>query len=133
VAIDAFNDAPFPLAVIQKGYLSRLYELANGSTNYDALRENILAEARRALGLPEPGARLEERVLEYCRSCNDAGRSPGETALSISSQFPDLGDMGLVTPVERGQSYEVKVPHGPYVSFDEAVGLWEIRQESLFS
>ena len=122
----------YPLEVVQKGHLTQLLDATEQvvATNSDL---QAIVQSLRELLKDNDGDNFSERVLVFCEKSRKAGRSALDTANNARTKFPDAGELGLVNIVCSGNSVEFKLPHGPYISFDEAKNIWKALETSLFS
>ncbi len=129
--LDDLTAHRYPLEVIQKGHLTRLLDEVDHLIAEKSELQEIVRSLREQM---DDTARndLAVRVLEFCKISQRAGKSALETAQNASSRFSDPGELGLVTPVQSGESVEIKIPHGPYIAFDENKNTWNAQQTSLF-
>lgn len=122
----------YPLEMVQKGHLTRLLEATEQEAAQNAELQAIVQSLRKQMS-DKDSDEFADRVLDFCEKSRKAGKSALDTANNARTKFPDFGELGLVSVEYSGDSVELKLPHGPYISFDEAENVWTARGTSIFS
>jgi hypothetical protein len=122
-----------PLEVVQKGHITQLLDAVKQVEAHNATLQMAVQSLRKQLDENRgPGDNLADRVVAFCEKSRKAGKSALTTAFEVTMEFGDIGEPGTVAPRTSGNSVELKLPHGPYISFDEAENVWTSRETSIF-
>lgn len=119
----------YPLEIVQKGQLTQVLEAAEKQARENEALGVIIKSLQDQLENKSETGDFSLIVFNFCLECYKKNLEPMTIFSNLNTNFPN--ELGLESVEICGNSAQMRLPDGKYITFDENKEKWDIGN-SLF-